>query len=286
MSRAIPILSAACVVGIGITGWLRLSGGEAGPAAPKAASGAAAPGARDAAGNALQAARRRCSIEALDAVVADLTQRAIAAPQDPAAWHQLAEAHLERAQQRSHLRGIVVGEPVFTELPEAMADDLEAGLAAVAEARRLGDDSGAIYRIEAGLMSQRITGLSAALQWNGKIVEALQKAGDKAGEDPSLHTALGLRKMLAPTWFGHDPAAALEHFTFAAEASDDERPAVFAAMATYLQHKRQQAIAWLQRAVAKNPDNKFARVVLQRLRRGEEDPFGRDVTASELAAAK
>ena len=80
--------------------------------------------------------------------------------------------------------------------------------------------------------------------------------------------------------------AALEHFTFAAEASDDERPAVFAAMATYLQHKRQQAIAWLQRAVAKNPDNKFARVVLQRLRRGEEDPFGRDVTASELAAAK
>ncbi|MCB9878849.1 MAG: hypothetical protein H6835_14740 [Planctomycetes bacterium] len=283
MSRAIPILSAACVVGIGITGWLRLAPGEATAQVPETAT---PPEARQPAETALHAARRHCSVEALDAVVADLVQRTRTAPQDAEAWHVLAEAHLERAQQRSHLRGIVVGEPVFTELPEAMSDDLDAGLAAAAEARRLGDDSGTIYRIEAGLMSQRITGLSTALQWNGKITEALRKAGEKAGEDPSLHTALGLRKMLAPSWFGHDPAAALEHFTFAAEAGDDERPAVFAAMATYLQHKRQQAIEWLQRAVTKNPDNKFARVVLRRLRRGEEDPFGRDVTASELAAAK
>ena len=41
-------------------------------------------------------------------------------------------------------------------------------------------------------------------------------------------------------------------------------PAVFAAMASYLQQKRQQAIGWMEQAVAKNPQNRFARVVLQR----------------------
>ena len=95
-----------------------------------------------------------------------------------------------------------------------------------------------------------------------------------------------MRKLLAPRFFGHDPSAALEHFEFAANSDDDERPAVFAAMATYLQNKRMLAISWLERAVERNPDNAFARVCLRRLRRGEEDPFGRDVTVEELASSK
>ena len=61
---------------------------------------------------------------------------------------------------------------------------------------------------------------------------------------------------------------------------------MFAAMASYLQKKRQQAIAWLERAVKKNPENKFARVMLRRLQRGEEAPFARKVTEAELTAAK
>jgi hypothetical protein len=74
---------------------------------------------------------------------------------------------------------------------------------------------------------------------------------------------------------GHDPERALEHFELAARAlADDERPAVFAAMASYLQRKRLQAVAWLEQAVARNPKNSFARVVLQRVRRDEGDPFG------------
>jgi hypothetical protein len=38
--------------------------------------------------------------------------------------------------------------------------------------------------------------------------------------------------------------------------------------------------------VQRNPNNTFARVVRSRLRAGEDDPFGRDVTATEAAVAK
>ena len=285
MKRLVPILCVVCAVGIGLTAWSRLAAGSL-PDAPSGPATPAATAATDPARRALHEARRRCSIEALDAVVARLDAAARAAPEDAVAWRLLAEAHLERAQQRTHLRGLAVGEPLFSDLPQELAADLEKGLAAVQRARELGDDSGALFRIEASLMSQHITGFGAALQWNARVADALAKAAERAAEDPYLHTALGLRKLLAPRWFGHDPEAALEHFAFAAEASDDERPAVFAGMASYLQKKRQQAIAWLERAVERNPDNVFARVVLRRLVRGEDDPFGRDVTAAEIAAAK
>jgi tetratricopeptide (TPR) repeat protein len=127
----------------------------------------------------------------------------------------------------------------------------------------------------------------AAMQWNSRIEEALRQAGARRQDDPQLHVALGLRNLLAPQLLGNDPDKALEHFEFAAKSlPDDERPAVFAAMASYLQHKRQQAIGWLDQAVQRNPNNTFARVVRSRLRAGEDDPFGRDVTAAEAAAAK
>jgi tetratricopeptide (TPR) repeat protein len=109
----------------------------------------------------------------------------------------------------------------------------------------------------------------------------------RAQDDPQLHVVMGLRLLMAPSLLGHDPERALEHFDFAARAlADDERPAVFAAMASYLQRKRQQAVAWLEQAVARNPKNSFARVVLQRVRRDEGDPFGRDVSVAEAAASK
>jgi hypothetical protein len=136
-------------------------------------------------------------------------------------------------------------------------------------------------------MSNQITGLVAAMQWNGRIQAALTKAAERGADDPRLHVALGLRRLLAPKLLGHDAEQALTHFEFAAELlQDDERPAVFAAMASYLQRKRQQALTWLQRAVERNPANTFARVVLERVRRDERDPFGRDVTTAEAATAK
>jgi hypothetical protein len=99
--------------------------------------------------------------------------------------------------------------------------------------------------------------------------------------------ALGVRKLLAPRLLGHDPEAALRHFEFAARsANGDDRPRVFAAMACYLLQKRQQAIAWMEQAVARNPDNPFARAVLRRLRRGEDDAFARDVSSAEATEAR
>jgi hypothetical protein len=286
MKPIVPLLCIACVAAIGATGYSMLGTGAA-DAIDVPTDGAAAPVAPGGAAAALRAARRQCSLPALDAVIADLRTRTVAAADDAEAWHLLAEALLERAQQRAHLRGMAVGTPVFAELPAELAADLQAGLAAVARARELGDDGSDLYRIEASLMSQHITGMGAALQWNARIEAALAQAGERARDNPYLHTMLGLRKLLAPRLLGHDPQRALEHFEFAARAlADDERPAVFAAMASHLQRKRLQAVAWLEQAVARNPHNTFARVVLQRVRRDEPEPFARDISEAEAAAAK
>lgn len=199
---------------------------------------------------------------------------------------QLAEGLLQRAIQHGHLIGMKVGRPVYAELPATVAADLDAAEAAVTQAKELGDDSCDLFRISAEVMSQRITGLGSALRWNGKIQRAISEAAERAESDPHLHLALGLRRLMAPEFFGHDADKALEHFTYAADSlPEDERPALFAAMASFLKKKRLDAIAWLERAVARNPDNVFARVVLNRTRRGEDDPFGRDITADEAAAA-
>jgi tetratricopeptide (TPR) repeat protein len=280
--KLVPALSLVTAVGIGATAWVLLdASAQADIAVPKATPAVALGTAS------VQAARRACVPTALDAVVQELAAATQAKDADRDAFHRLAEAHLERALVRSHRRGLVVGTPTWSELPRDLADDIDRGLAAVLRARELGDQGGDLFRIEAALLSQRITGITAAMQWNGRIQAALKKAGELIADDPQLHVALGLRKLLAPKFFGHDAAKALEHFEFAAKGLvDDERPAVFAAMATWLQQKRQVAIGWLEQAVARNPQNEFARVVLRRLRAGEADPFGREVTAAEAAATK
>ena len=287
MNRTVPVLCLGCIAAIGGTTYGMLGASAADRTAVPSGLGGAGALATTPAATALHAARRTCTMPPLDAVVRDLQARAAASPDDRGTWRVLAEALLERVQQRSHLRGLSVGSPVHSELPKDLVEDLESGLAAVTRARELGDDDGDLYRIEASLMSQHITGLGAALQWNPRIQAALAQAIERGRDNPRLQVALGLRKLLAPKLLGHDPGRALEHFEFAARAlADDERPAVFAAMASYLQRRRQQAVAWLEQAVARNPNNSFARVVLQRVRRDEPDPFGRDVTLEEVAAAK
>jgi len=285
MTRLVPALCVAATFALAGTTWILL-GARAHEelAVPTVPTPSAATGAGPRA--AVIAARRTCTTEALDAVVAELTRAAAAAKaDDAAAWHLLADAHLERALARSHRRGLRVGEPTWSELPAAIADDVRLGLDAVAKAQLRGDDSADLLRIEAALLSQRITGIASALQWNGRIHAALQRAGERGQDDARVHVAIGLRQLLAPKFFGHDAEKALAHFEFAAKVlHDDERPSVFAAMACYLQKKRAQAIEWLERAVAANPANVFARVVLRRLRAGEDDPFGRDLTDVEVAA--
>ena len=280
--KAVPALCLVTAVALGITSWVLLDAGARDDiAVPRTKTILAGQSGE------LLAARRSCAPTGLDALVAQLTAATRAKPDDRETFHQLAEAHLERALSRSHRRGMVIGTPTWSELPPELAADVDCGLAALLRARELGDASGDLFRIEASLLSQRITGITTAMQWNSRIQAALKKAGELAADDPQLHVALGLRKLLAPKFFGHDAGKALEHFEFAAKTlALDERPAVFAAMATWLQQKRTVAIGWLEQAVARNPQNEFARVVLRRLRAGEADPFGRDVTTAEAAATK
>jgi len=290
MSRLLPASILCCTLAIGATTYAMLGDGPADriqvPSLPSPTAGAT-PGAGTGFAAELQLARRACSQPAIDAIVARVRAAVAAAPNDRQGWHLLAEALLERVLQRCHLRGIVVGTPLYESLPGDVAKDLDAGTAAIARARELGDDSGELFRLEAAVMSHRITGLGSALQWNGRIQQALAKAAERAKDDPQLHVALGLRKLLVPKFLGQDADKALEHFEFAArQLLDDERPAVFAAMANLLQQKRQQAIDWLTQAVQRNPQNTFARVVLARVQRGEPDPFGRDVTAAEASSTK
>lgn len=281
MKRLLSFVCLCTAAGVAATAWVRLrADAGAGVPVPEAPATPAATSS-DPAAAALRAARRSCKAEALDPVVAQLATRTKVSA-EASAFRLLAEACLERILLRSHRSGIRVGTPTWSKLPPEIEADVEQGLTAARRARELGDTSAEPFRLEAALLSQRITGLTAALQWNGKIQQALEQALQKAPSDPQLQVAIGLRKLLAPRLLGHDPGQALGHFEFAAAALvDDERPAVFAAMACHLQQKRMQAIRWLEQAVARNPANAFAKVVLQRLRAGEDDPFGRDLTAAE-----
>lgn len=280
----IPVLSLLAVAGIGLTAWSLLARdrGASLPVPTGKPSGAVDPRRAE-----LLQARRSCRMAEIDAAVANLRAATAteAGANDRVAWRLYAEALLERVLLRNHLRGMVPGEPVHAELPAETAKDLDDALAAVAEAKRLGDDGVDVHRIEASLLGNKVTGLAAALQWNGRIQDAIERASQRAANDPALQVAVGLRALLAPKLLGHDPEKALARFEFAAEAlPDDERPAVFAAMAALLQKKRQQAIAWLERAVQRNPNNAFARVVLARVRRGDPDAFARDVATAEIEA--
>ena len=233
---------------------------------------------------ALKLARRSGTLEALDAVLARAREQAARTPADAGTWRVMADAHLERALYRVYLRGLRVGEPFFQELPQDLEQEIDAGLTAVQTARAHGDECGTLYRIEALLLSQKITSVMSALRYNGAISRSLASATERAGDDPDVQQALGLRKLLSPQMFGHDAAAALQHFERAARDGEDERACVYAGMACQLLGQAEAALGWLERAARRNPGNMFARAVLARLRGGEDDPFGRDVTAEELAA--
>ena len=297
MSRIVQALSLGCLAAIGVTSYHMLAVGDAVGTPKVDAQSLAARGMEEGAGAIVRAdgtpddallamARRACTAEAIEAAIATLRAHTASQPQDGTAWRRLADAFLQRVLQQNLLRGMRVGEPTRTDLPVAIAADLDAADSALAHARELGDDSAASHVVEAEILSQRITGIASALQWNGKIAAALAAATARAKDDPRLHIALGLRKLMAPEFLCHDAAGALGHFDFAARnMPDDERPALFAAMASHLQQKRLDAIAWLERAVERNPNNLFAKVVLARVKRGEDDPFGRDVTPAEASAA-
>jgi len=282
MRRSTPILYAVTVLGVGAAAWFQLAAdGPARSAGPPRPMTFAARQLSEG----LKAARRQCSMKALDAVIHNAGECSDAAPDDDGVWRVLAEAHLERAQQRIHLRGLNVGQPFFTQLPADFEGDLDTGLAAVAQAQLHGDDSSSIFTTKALLMSHRITSVMTALRYNGAIDRALTAAERRDGDAVELQIALGLRKLLSPELFGHDAAGALAHFQRAATDGDDERASIYASMVCNLQGQRELALEWLERAASINPANVFAKVMLARLRDNEGDPFSRDISDAEAAAA-
>lgn len=282
--RVITLLTLACFFAVGATAYAKLRGTAVRVPVPTQAGNTPVADARQ---SALQQARRSQRLPELDAFIAEQRAEVEKPGSGPAARRCLAEALVERVLQRSAQRGIVIGQPMVYALPEATVKDLDDAMQMLLQARLQGDESSENYRLEAAVLGNRITSAVAAMGLNGRIQAALQKAGDLDTVNPRLHFALGVRDLLTPRWLGQDLPQAAAHLEYAAAAlADDERPQVYAAMAACLQQKRLAAIAWLEQAVARNPDNVFARVVLARLRKGEDEPFSRDVTAAEAAQTR
>ena len=161
---------------------------------------------------------------------------------------------------------------------DANQRDLTEAEVALQAARDAGDESGEVERLAAGLMTCRLTGIAAALKLQGKISAALKTALERDPENGHAHVAVGCRLLFVPRWLGQDLAKAVQHFEFADRVLPlNERPSVFAAFAEFLRGRRESAVTWLERAVARNPRNPFVKVVLKRLRASEEKPFERDI---------
>ncbi|MDA0931979.1 MAG: hypothetical protein O3C51_00850 [Planctomycetota bacterium] len=219
---------------------------------------------------------RREGIASLDLLIAGLVTRASdASPED---LHALAEAHLERSLLRDIRKGMAVGRPTHAELPEELADDVDAGVRAAEQAIAAGDDSAEIHRILSALLSRRVTGIAAALKLRGRIEAELQLAEERDPAHPKVLIARGCGQLFAPNrLFGHDPAAAEAKFLRAAEGlPTDERPWMFASMCAWLLGDAERALSHIDAAVARNPAHPYIVEVARRLREGTDDPFGPD----------
>ncbi|MGE0143491.1 MAG: hypothetical protein AB7I19_07060 [Planctomycetota bacterium] len=224
-------------------------------------------------------ARLTGSLEAIDDLIQRQTVRSRNQANDPATWRGLAEAHLERCLLRDQHKGMAVGKPTHTSLPESNRTDIDLGLQAIEKALELGDPDPDAPRIQSSLLSLKATGWSEVLALRPKIQAALRKAEGVDANHPRVVIARACEKLFAPNrLFGHDPGAAERMLLRAAERLElDERPFVLAAMAAWLQQKPEQAIELLERALGRNPNNRYAREVLRRLRTAEAEPFARDV---------
>lgn len=199
-------------------------------------------------------------------------------PQRAGAWRLLAEALLERARTHAQNKGLAVGKPVFSDIPEAMAADLAEGLGAIERARALAAEDSELLRIEAELLTAQITGIGSAILLDGRISELIRKAMVLDPGNPRLQVAMGCRMLFAPPFLGHDPAAAKSYLLAAAASlSIDERPLLLAAMACHLLDQDDRALELLASAAQRNPHNRFVAAVVKRMEAGEQEPFARDL---------
>lgn len=228
-------------------------------------------------GRLLARTRRAFDLEAFDAFIADQRQIIESAPSRAESWRILAEAHLERAWVHGRHRGMAVGRPTWTKLPETVQQDLDLGEAALQRARELGDATSESYRIEAALTTARMTGVATAVRLDARVRNALDTATRLDPHNPDAIVANACRRLFKPVWLGGDPAGAKADLLTVAAVVDDERPLMFAAFAAWLLDERDEALALMRRCRERNPQNEYADAVVRRLEAGTDDPFGRDV---------
>ncbi|MCC6784780.1 MAG: hypothetical protein IT457_18180 [Planctomycetes bacterium] len=228
-----------------------------------------------------QLARTRLegSLAALDRFVDEQRARCAQLADRAEEWRVLAEAYLERCLLRDTNKGMAVGRTTHTTLPDSHRVDLEAGLLAIDKAIALGDHDPDAHRIQSSILSLGATGWSEILRVRPRVEAALRAAEAIDAGHPRIVFARACEKLFAPNRFlGHDPAAAERMFLKTADALTlDERPLLLAAMCAWLQERRDDCIAMLERALSRNANNRYVREVLRRIRASEDDPFGRDV---------
>ncbi|MBI5851150.1 MAG: hypothetical protein HZB39_08995 [Planctomycetes bacterium] len=219
------------------------------------------------------------SIDALDRFVAEQRERCANLTAGAEEWRVLAESLLERCLSRDTLKGMAVGRLTHKELPAEHRADLDAGLEAIDAALARGDDTADAQRIRSALLSLSATSWTDVLRLRARVEAALRAAEAIDADHPRVIVARACEKLFAPNRFlGHDPAAARRMLEKAATALElDERPFLLAAMCAWLLEQRDDAITLLERAAARNPNNRYLTAVLSRLRADEDDPFGRDV---------
>jgi hypothetical protein len=233
----------------------------------------------------LLAARHSCSSEAARCHRPEAPHEADPKPTDPAPGACSPTACSNVCCSAFHLRGLGSANRPTTDVAAEIWRTSTPASRGGLQARERGDDSAELCRLEAALLSKRITGLGSALQWNGA---SRQRCSRLASSPKRSARARRPRPAQAAGAEAARPGSdkALEHFEFAANALQDDERLRCSRRWRHLQQKREQAIAWLEQAAQRNPNNAFVRVVLARCKRGEENPFGRDVTEAEVNRAK
>jgi len=226
----------------------------------------------------LARARQSCKREDLLAFLAEQEALVEAAPEDVEALRVLAETHLELGQLSDLKTGLVIGAPIREEISDQLRVHIDAGTAALERGRELGDQHVDSFRIEASLYALEIHSLASALRVNLAATAALDTAKELDQAHPRVEVALGARLLFAPSILGGDPARGREHLMAgAAGLPYDERPLLFAAMASWETEDYEESRRVLELAYERTPANPFVAEVRRRIDAGEDDPFIRSL---------
>ncbi len=218
--------------------------------------------------------RQSCQRQDLVVFLAEQQERAKQTPLNPEVLRVLAEAHLELGQFDDIGAGLKIGAPIRTTVSEQLRGHIDAGMKALLQARDLGDDGAENHRIESALLALEIHGLASAFKVNGRATAALNAAVERDGANPRVQVAIGCRLLFAPAMLGGDAERAREHLIAGAKGLPyDERPLLYAAMASWTLGDVERCQRLLEQASNRTPANPLVKAVKRRLAAREDDPF-------------